>query len=139
MTTLTRASNPDPAQIAVALDWVDRPVVVLPDEVAARLSASSRTGVKNYGWGHFESVRFGADSYEAHAVRAMFRAVLTAHPDDPGLRQYERFGVGHIYGFIVGASGWDTGARTWRDYGTKRHLHVDPAHLHPDGRVHFGS
>ncbi|MEU5430539.1 hypothetical protein AB0H73_33750 [Streptomyces olivoreticuli] len=139
MTASTITPELTPARITVTLDRWDRPVVVLPDDVAARLAVSSRTDVKDYGYCHFESRRFDADTFETHAIRAMFEAVLTAHPDEQGLGQYQRFGTGYFYGWIVGASGWDMAACTWNDYETTKHLHVDGIHLHHDGRSHFGS
>lgn len=139
MTASTIAATLTPAQITVTLDQWDRPVVVLPDDDAARLAISSRTDVKDYGYCHFESRRFDAGTYETRASRTMFEAVLAAHPDEQGLGQYERFGTGYFYGWIVGASGWDSAARTWRDYDATKHLHVDGIHLDHNGRSHFGS
>ncbi|MGG7574174.1 hypothetical protein [Streptomyces sirii] len=127
------------AQITVTLDTWDRPVVVLPDEIAERLTVSSRTNVKDYGYCHFESCRFDVDAWETHAVRTIFDVVVAAHPQEPGLGQYRQFGTGYFYGGIVGMSGWDMNARTWRDYDSTRHLHVHGIHLHQDGRSHFGS
>ncbi|MFE2157041.1 hypothetical protein ACFW9M_04420 [Streptomyces lydicus] len=128
-----------PEQITITLDTWDRPVVVLPDGIARRLAVSSRTDVKDYGYCHFESRRFGADTFETRAVRATFEAVLAAHPDAQGLGQYRRFGTGYFYGWILGASGWNSTAHTWRDYDATKNLHVDGIHLHHDGRSHFGS
>ncbi|RLU79920.1 hypothetical protein CTZ27_35805 [Streptomyces griseocarneus] len=139
MTAPTITPELAPAQITVTLDQWDRPVVVLPDDIAERLALSSRTDVKDYGYCHFESRRFGADTFETRAIRTMFEAVLALHPDERGLGQYERYGTGYFYGWIVSASGWDMTARTWNDYETTKHLHVDGIHLHHDGRSHFGS
>ncbi|MBZ6476751.1 hypothetical protein [Streptomyces griseocarneus] len=139
MTAPTAAVDLTPEQITVPLDTWDRPVVVLPDDVAARMAASSRTDVKNYGYCHFESRRFSPDSYETRAIQTIFESVLAAHPDEQGLGQYERYGTGYFYGYIVGTSGWDASARTWRDYENTQHLHVDGIHLRHDGRSHFGS
>ncbi|MFI1201691.1 hypothetical protein ACH4VR_19930 [Streptomyces sp. NPDC020883] len=125
------------AHVTITLDQWGRPVIVLPDDIAARLAASSRTDVKDYGYGHFESRRFDAGTYETRAIRTLFEAVLAAHPDEQGLGQYERFGTGYFYGWIVGASGWDADARTWKD-GDITNL-VYGIHLHHDGRSHFGS
>ncbi|MFJ9416651.1 hypothetical protein ACIRPT_21015 [Streptomyces sp. NPDC101227] len=139
MTAATSAAELTPAQITVALDTWDQPVLVLPDAIAERLAVSSRTDVRDYGYCHFESRRFAADTYETRAIRVMFEAVLAAHPDEQGLDQYERFGTGYFYGWIVGASSWDADARTWKDYDATKHLHVHGIHLHHDGRSHFGS
>ena len=139
MTDSTFAADLTSAQITITLDRWARPVVVLPDDVATRLAVSSRTDVKDYGYCHFESRRFDPDTFETRAIRTLFEAVLAAHPDEQGLGQYERFGTGYFYGWIVGASGWDSDAHTWRDYDTTKHLHVDGIHLHHDGRSHFGS
>lgn len=139
MTTPTTLDVLTVAHVTVTLDRWERPVLVLPDDVAARLSVSSRTDVRDYGYGHFESRRFDADSYETRSIRTLFEAVLAAHPDEQGLSQYERFGTGYFYGWIVGDSGWDTAARTWKNYDTTKHLHVGGIHLHHDGRSHFGS
>ncbi|MGC5042419.1 hypothetical protein ACLQ16_03780 [Streptomyces albidoflavus] len=139
MPASTITATLSPAQITVTLDRWDRPVVVLPDDVAARLAASSRVGVKDYSYCHFESRRFDADTYETQAIRIIFETVLAAHPDEQGLGQYERYGTGYFYGWIVGASGWDSAARTWKNYEATKHLHVDGIHLHHDGRSHFGS
>ncbi|MFP3991055.1 hypothetical protein U9R90_27015 [Streptomyces sp. E11-3] len=139
MTVPTAAADLTVAQVTVTLDRWDRPVLVLPDDIAARLGASSRMDVKDYGYCHFESREFDADTYETRAIRTLFEAVLAVHPDEQGLGQYERFGTGYFYGWIVGVSGWDMDARTWKDYETTKHLHVDGIHLHHDGRSHFGS
>ncbi|MCX4677674.1 hypothetical protein OG413_20595 [Streptomyces sp. NBC_01433] len=140
MTLPSTATNLTPTQVTVTLDRWDRPVAVLPDDVAARLTVSSHAEVRDYGYGHFESRRFGPDTYETHAIRAMFEAVLAAHPDQQGLGQYERYGTGYFYGWIVGTSGWDTAAHTWKDYDATQHLQlVNGIHLHHDGRSHFGS
>ncbi|GGW94692.1 hypothetical protein [Streptomyces noursei] len=137
MTFPTTADVLTAAHVTITLDQWERPVIVLPDDVAARLAASSRTDVKDYGYCHFESRRFGADTYETRAIRTLFEAVLAAHPDEQGLGQYEQFGTGYFYGWIVGASGWDMDARTWTD-GDVANL-VYGIHLHHDGRSHFGS
>ncbi|WP_406153037.1 hypothetical protein OG217_05105 [Streptomyces sp. NBC_01023] len=139
MTASTTAADLTTAQVTITLDQWDRPVVLLPDDVAARLAVSSRTDVRNYGYGHFESRVFGVDTYETRAIRTIFAAVLSAHPDDRGLAQYERFGTGYFYGWTVGVSGWDSAVRTWRNYNATKHLHVDGLHLEHDGRSHFGS
>ncbi|WP_031102407.1 hypothetical protein [Streptomyces sp. NRRL S-146] len=139
MTSPTTADDLTVAHVTVTLDQWERPVIVLPDDVAARLAASSRTDVKDYGYCHFESRRFDADTYETRAIWMLFEAVLAANPDEQGLGQYERFGTGYFYGWIVGASGWDSAARTWKDYEATKHLHVHGIHLHHDGRSHFGS
>lgn len=138
MAVATSTVDLTPAQITMTLDRYNRPVVVLPDDVAERLAVSSRVGVKDYGYCHFESSRFDADTYETRAIHAIFRAVLAEHPDQQGLAQYEQFGTGYFYGWTVGASGWDMAARTWMDYDATKHLHVDGSHLHHDGRSHFG-
>ncbi|WP_030780708.1 hypothetical protein [Streptomyces sp. NRRL S-920] len=124
-----------PAQVTMTLDQWDRPVVVPPDDVAARLSTSS-ADMKNYGYGQFESRRFGAETYETR--RTIFDAVLAAHPDALGLGQYERYGTGYFCGWTVGASGWDMDARTWKNYAATKHLHVYDLHLNHDGSSHFG-
>ncbi|MEU8911729.1 hypothetical protein [Streptomyces nigrescens] len=98
MTASTIVAELTPAQITVTLDQWARPVVVLPDEVAARLAVSSRIGVKDYGYCHFESRRFDADTYETRAIRVMSEAVLAVNPDEQVLSQYERFGTGYFYG-----------------------------------------
>ncbi|WP_370418945.1 hypothetical protein AB8O64_10845 [Streptomyces sp. QH1-20] len=139
MTVSTIAADLTSAQITITLDQWTRPVVVLPDDIAARLAVSSRTGVKGYGYCHFESCRFNADTYETRAIRALFEAVLAEQPDEQGLGQYERFGTGYFYGWIVGASGWDSAARTWRNHDATKHLHVDGIHLDHNGRSHSGS
>ncbi|WP_432156018.1 hypothetical protein [Streptomyces sp. bgisy153] len=126
-------------QVTVQLDRWERPVILLPDDVAARLAVSARADVKDYGYGHFESRRFGGDTYETRAIRTMFEVVLAAHPGEQGLAQYERYGTGYFFGSIVGISGWDETARTWTDYEATKHLHVHGIHLHHDGRSHFGS
>ncbi|WP_326693380.1 MULTISPECIES: hypothetical protein [unclassified Streptomyces] len=125
-------------QITVTLDIWERPVVVLPDDVAARLSVSSRDGLRDYGYCHVESRQFDADTFETCAVRTILEAVQAAYPAELGLSQYRLFNVGSFYGWIIGASGWDTAARTWTDYDAHRHLTVRGAHLHHDGRSHFG-
>ncbi|WP_435060220.1 hypothetical protein [Streptomyces sp. bgisy060] len=125
--------------VTIALDQWGQPVAVLPDDVAARLSAASREQVKDYGYGHFESRRFPADSYETRAIHAIFEAVLAAHPEEQGLTQYQRYRSGYFYGFVVGESGWDLSAQSWRNYGATRHLRVYGLHLDPRGSSHFGS
>ncbi|UQA96703.1 hypothetical protein [Streptomyces halobius] len=139
MTSPTTVDDLAVAHVTVTLDQWERPVVVLPDDVAARLAVSSRTDVRDYGYCHFESRRFDADTYEARVIRTVFEAVLAAHPDKQGLGQYERFGTGYFYGWVVGASGWDSTVRTWRDYDATKGLPVDGIHLHHDGSSHFGS
>ncbi|MEV0437691.1 hypothetical protein AB0I84_40865 [Streptomyces spectabilis] len=126
------------AQITVTLDQWDQPVVVLPDDVAARLSTSSRTDVKGYGYGHFESRPYGSESYETRTIRTIFEAVLAAHPDTLGLGQYKRYGTGYFCGRTVGVSGWDMAARTWKDYAATKHLRAYDLHLNHDGTSHFG-
>lgn len=135
----TTAAELSTAQVTICLDRWNRLVLVLPDDIAARLAVSSRDGVKDYGYCHFESRRFGTHEYETRAVRSMFEAVLAAHPGEQGLGQYEQFGTGYFYGWIVGASGWDMTARTWWHYEATKHLHVDGIHLDHQGRAHFGS
>lgn len=140
MTDATAAVELPPEQITVTLDTWDRAVVVLPDGIAERLSVSSRTDVKDYGYCHFESRRFDADTFETRAVRAIVEAVLATHPEEQGLGQYRRFGTAYFFGWIVGASGWDMDARTWKDYGATERLRVrSGVHLHHDGSSHFGS
>ncbi|WP_435244301.1 hypothetical protein [Streptomyces sioyaensis] len=139
MTASTTAAELTLAQVTITLDQWNQPVAVLPDDIAARLAVSSREGVKDYGYCHFESRRFDADTYETRAIRTVFEAVLAAHPGEQGLQQYEQFGTGYFYGWIVGASAWDTVARTWRDSDATKHLDVHGIHLHHDGRAHFGS
>ncbi|MDX3695015.1 hypothetical protein PV726_32695 [Streptomyces europaeiscabiei] len=128
-----------PQQVTVRLDRWERPVLVLPDDVAARLAIAAATDVKDYGYCHFESRPFDADTFETRAIRTMFEAVLAVHPEEQGLGQFERYGTGYFYGWIVGASGWDEAARTWKDYDATKHLHVHGIHLDHDGRSHFGS
>ena len=138
---MTASTAPEllPEQVTVRLDRCGQPVLVLPDDVAARLAVSAATGLRNYGYCHFESRRFDADTYETHAIRTMFEALVAAHPGEQGLSQYPRYGTGYFYGGIVGASGWDETTRTWKDWAATKHLHVHGIHLHPDGRSHFGS
>ncbi|MER5301389.1 hypothetical protein ABT039_18205 [Streptomyces lasiicapitis] len=126
------------AQITMTLDQWGQPVVVLPDDVAARLATSSRMGIKDYGYCHFESRSYGSESYETRAIRTIFEAVLATHPDALGLGQYERYGTGYFCGWTVGASGWDMATRTWKDYAATKHLRVYDLHLNHDGSSHFG-
>ncbi|WTF17880.1 hypothetical protein OG846_30385 (plasmid) [Streptomyces sp. NBC_01601] len=125
--------------MTITLDHWDHPVVLLPDDIAARLAISAAEGVKDYGYCHFESRRFDADTFETRAIRTVMEAVRAEHPDEPGLGQYEQFGTGYFYGAIAGASAWDPAARTWRNYAATKHLHVHGIHLHTDGGSHFGS
>ncbi|WP_143664391.1 hypothetical protein [Streptomyces sp. NRRL B-24572] len=139
MTTAMTAPVLTAEQVTVALDCWDRPVAVVPDAVAARLAAASCEEVRDYGYGHHESRHFAADSYETRAVRAIFKALVDSHPDEPGVRQFDRYGVGCFYGFVVGISGWDCSTGYWKDGEAARHLSVAGIHVNRDGRSHFGS
>ncbi|MFD3514836.1 hypothetical protein [Streptomyces sp. NPDC058657] len=139
MTAPTSAPDLTTAQIALTLDSWDRPMVLLPDDMAARLSLSAKKGVKDYGYCHFESVRFDADTFETRAIRTIIEAVVAAHPDEAGLTQYHRWGTAYFYGTVVGVSGWNESTRSWADYQATKHLHVHGLHLNHDGRSHFGS
>ncbi|NEW75467.1 hypothetical protein [Streptomyces rhizosphaericus] len=138
------ASIPDseltPAQVTITVDQWHRPVAVLPDRIAIRLAVSSRDSVRDYGYCHFESRRFDADTFETRAIRALLEAVVQAYPEAQGVSQYRTYDVGYFYGSIIGASGWDMAARTWKNYAATEHLRVRRGiHLHHDGRSHFGS
>ncbi|MEW1700777.1 hypothetical protein ACIQCR_16810 [Streptomyces sp. NPDC093249] len=125
--------------VSVAVDEWDRAVAVIPDTVAARLTVASGEGVRDYGYGHHESRRFPADSYETRAVRVIFEALVAANVVQHGVQQFARFGSGYFYGFVVGVSGWDIDARTWADYATNKHIQVSGGiHVHNTGLSHFG-
>ncbi|MFI1012587.1 hypothetical protein [Streptomyces sp. NPDC020965] len=126
------------AQIAVPLNWWGRPTVVLPDAVAERLAMAGPADGKHYGHSRLEVRRFDADTYETRAVHAILQAVIGLYPEEWGVAEYERFGTGHFCGWIVGESGWSMVARTLKNCAATQHLNVDPVHLHPDGRSHFG-
>ncbi|MFI6686668.1 hypothetical protein [Streptomyces sp. NPDC050485] len=139
MTATTSAAELTTGQIHITLDALDRVVILLPDPVAERLAASSRDGVKDYGYCHFESRRYSAATWETRAVHAMFEAVLAAHPDEQGLAPYRTYGCGYFYGWIVGQSSWDAAARTWSNNETPdRSLTLYGIHINHDGTSHFG-
>ncbi|AKN68698.1 hypothetical protein QR97_01760 [Streptomyces sp. PBH53] len=142
MTSTTPVADLTMDQVTISRDRYDRAVVVLPDAIAERLAVSSHTDVKGYGYNHFESRPFDADTWETRAVHAIFDALLQACPEERqwGLGQYRRYGTGYFYGWVVGESGWDTEARNWKDPEATKHLHVNYGlHIHHDGRSHFGS
>ncbi|MFF5655234.1 hypothetical protein [[Kitasatospora] papulosa] len=116
--------------VTVTTDHNGRAYAVIPDAVARPLAAAALEGIDPEARGiFFESAPHPADSWAATTVRTIFEAVLASPvaAEDIhafGLNLYRRFDGGTFYGFVVGASGWDTEARWWRDYKNTRDVRV---------------
>ncbi len=124
----------DPADVTVTIDRFGREVVVIPDGVAAALTAEIQDGWTEYTSIRFgESRRFGPDTWVYQTTVTLLKAfAASAAPtglDDDATWRVERArtfaaqGV-ELYAAIVSASGWHCDDRTWHDYEYTRDLRI---------------
>ena len=126
------------SEVTVDADQGGRPVLVLPDEVAAAMEFERATGWTEFpGIASGSSRRFGPGMWMCEATETLMRvfaasaplpqeieSAAAGRPDEPWQdRKNAQNGWG-FYGCIVGASGWDAELHGWVDYPGTRHLHV---------------
>ena len=145
-TTATDVPVPalDRADVALPLDRSGRIVIVVPDDVALALVTARRIGWRDVpGFGYGESSRFPAGSPVALVIMDLLKIITEAQPDDHDGHDWTDGGYARvhrsIYAPIVGRSGWDSSARTWRGgYHASAHLIVGgAAHVDHAGAAYF--
>jgi len=123
----------DSTQITVEVDWLDREVILVPDEVALRIEAERKNGWQEFlgfAWG--QSRPFPPGTW-MHQVLTTLMAAYAASPISEKLTGRDReSAVGHralaqvgweLRLRIAGASDWNPETRGWRDFPRTRDMH----------------
>lgn len=120
--------------IAIACDWADRDVIVVPDEVAREMNRQINDGWREFvgdSWGESRPFRVGTWMYLV--VNTLMAAFAASEVPDALTGKDRNRAVGerlaaadrwHLWPRIVGASDWNPQTRTWRDYNVNPALHV---------------
>lgn len=129
-----------PGDVTVTLDQHGREVIVIPDGVAAAISAEVHDGwTECKGMMYGESRRFEPGTWMYDTTVTLLNAfAASAAPtglDDQGTwmvnRDREEAARGTtLHALIVGVSGWDTTDKTWKD-------HEETWYLRVHGRIHL--
>ncbi len=134
MQTGPATNNLTPEQITLAVDWLNREVILIPDPVAKRMELERKRGWEECrGFAYGQSRPFPAGTW-MHQVITTLAAVyadspipvtLTGRDREHGAAD-RRFAArwGELRATVVGASDFDPDTRRWRNFPASADLHV---------------